>query len=133
MVTRIYPQILLFAFGVLSSCGSSNRPSESAADGSEERTVIDTLLHGYSVKVSSDARKLKRGVPNELSIDVDTALGDGWYVFTKAREATIRIDTVSGNWHVVPTASTDSVSIFFSFTGRDGIKLDPARVVLLAN
>lgn len=95
--------------------------------------VIDTLLHGYSVRVVSEAPTLKRGVPNELSINVDKALGHGWYVFTTTREATIKIDTVSGKWHVIPTVSTDSVSIFFIITDENGMKLEPARVSLLTN
>lgn len=119
--------VLLIALGLLLSCVSASDPGmRSGAQG----TVIDTAFHGYSVRVCLDAQRLRRGVPNEVRIEVDTALGDGWRVFTKTREAVIRMDTVSGNWQVIPAVSADGVSIFFQLTGRDGVLLEPGRVIL---
>lgn len=117
------------ALGILSSCGSANAPGMGPV---AQRTVIDPAFHGYSVRVGFDAQRSKRSVPDEVQVEVDTALGDGWRVFTKTREAVIGMDTVSGNWQVVPAVSADAISFFFQFSGRDGVLLEPGQVILPA-
>jgi hypothetical protein len=92
--------------------------------------VIDTLLNGHPVRISAEANTLMRGASNELRIDVDPSLGKDWLVFTKTREASIQIDTLNGKWLVTPTVSADSVSLFFVFTGPEGRRMEPERLIL---
>jgi len=104
-------RFLITAF-VLMLFSCSNKTNEKKSnDKYKDNYIIDTVLSEYSIKVILLNQYLKKGIDNQMILEIKDVPNDKVVIYTKTSEATVKLNNDTSGYLILPKITSDSVGI----------------------
>lgn len=105
---------------LLLSCTSNYNDRTETLDKSKSTFEIDTLLSDYKVSVKLNHARFRKGIDNDIILQISNIPNDNISIYTKTSEATVKLAKDKSAYMVHPSTKTESVTIHVNIK-KEGI------------